>query len=59
VQVAGLLRSILQPERVRRLKGGLNGWKKLGLEVDGDARMMFAGRPMDAAALQMAGMQLQ
>ena len=58
VHVSRILRSVTQPERVRRLEGGLNGWKKLGLPVDGDARMMFAGRTMDAAALGMAGMGL-
>jgi hypothetical protein len=47
VNVSRILRSVIQPERVRRLRGGLNGWKQAQLPVDGDARMMFAGRTMD------------
>ena len=43
VHVSRALRGVLDPERVRRLTGGLNGWKRLGLPVDGDARTMFAG----------------
>ena len=54
VHVAAILRSVVQPERVRRLSGGLNGWKRAGFPVDGDARQMFAGRTMDQAQLGMA-----
>ena len=58
VNVSKILRQLLQPERVRRLRGGLNGWKRQALPVDGDARAMFAGQPTDMAMLQggMAGM---
>ena len=58
VNVSKILRQLLQPERVRRLRGGLNGWKRAGLPVDGDARAMFAGQPADVAMLQggMAGL---
>lgn len=44
VHVSKILRHLLAPERVRRLRGGLNGWKRTNLPVDGDARTMFAGR---------------
>ena len=44
---------------MRRLRGGLNGWKKLGLPVDGDARVMFAGKAMDPAMLGMSGMGIR
>jgi len=52
VNVSKILRQLLQPERVRRLRGGLNSWKRAGLPVDGDARAMFAGQPADVARLQ-------
>ena len=45
VHVARALRAALpDPERVRRLRGGLNGWKRLGLDVQGDERAQFAGK---------------
>ena len=53
VHVSGILRKLLAPERVRRLTGGLNGWKRDGLPVDGDAMPMFAGQarqPYDCGA---------
>jgi len=50
--VSAILRSVVQPERVRRLRGGLNGWKRARLPVHGDEREMFAGRTMDAMRLQ-------
>ena len=53
--VSALLRRVILPERVRRLRGGLNAWKRGGLPVDGDARLMFAGRPMEHAMLQSMG----
>ena len=61
VHVSRILRSVIQPERVRRLKGGLNAWKRGGCPVDGDARLMFGGRPMDHAQLgnMMGSMSLQ
>ena len=48
-------------ERVRRLRGGLNGWKRAGLPVEGDARTMFAGQHFSPDAMlghSMAGMHL-
>ena len=61
VNVSRILRHVLAPERVRRLRGGLNGWKREALPVDGDARLFFAGKPMSPAQLgnSMAGMGLQ
>ena len=53
VHVARALRATLpDPERVRRLKGGLNGWKRLGFEVQGDERAMFAGKAAADPRLQ-------
>lgn len=49
VHVAKALRGIVDPERVRRLAGGLNAWKRAGLPVDGDARAMFAGKVASVA----------
>ena len=52
VHVCALLRQLLRnPERVRRLSGGLNGWKRAGCPVRGDARTMFAGQHLDAQSL--------
>ena len=34
--VSRILRTVTQPERVRRLSGGLNEWKREGLPCDGD-----------------------
>lgn len=51
VHVSQYLRRVLLPERVRRLRGGLNGWKRMGLPVDGDTRQMFAGKALDRAAI--------
>lgn len=58
VHVSRLLRTVTHPERVRRLDGGLNGWKRHALPVRGDARMMFAGQSMNSAALGMGGLGL-
>ena len=51
VNVSRILRHVLAPERVRRLKTGLNGWKKEALPVNGDPRLFFAGKPMAPAHL--------
>lgn len=60
VHVSSILRQTVQPERVRRLRGGLNGWKRVGLPVDGDARQMFAGQVAGGRSLtgDMGGMSL-
>jgi len=61
VNVSRGLRQLLPPERVRRLRGGLNGWKRAGLPVEGDARTMFAGQHFSPDAMlghSMAGMHL-
>jgi rhodanese-related sulfurtransferase len=60
--VSAILRKAIQPERVRRLRGGLNGWKKGGMPVDGDERLFFAGRAMSVEGMlgtSMAGMDLR
>lgn len=54
--ISSLLRGLVLPERVRRLAGGLNGWKRDGYAVDGDQRAMFAGQTLENARL-MGGMQ--
>jgi 3-mercaptopyruvate sulfurtransferase SseA len=67
VRVSAILRSVTHPERVRRLRGGLNGWKRLGLPCDGDTRPMFAGQSLSGGGATQAqlmsqmfgGMQLQ
>ena len=52
--VAAILRQTIAPERVRRLRTGLNGWKRARLPVDGDAREMFAGQVRGDQMLQSA-----
>eukprot|EP00747_Dinoflagellata_sp_TGD_P171742 gnl/TRDRNA2_/TRDRNA2_206516_c0_seq1.p1 gnl/TRDRNA2_/TRDRNA2_206516_c0~~gnl/TRDRNA2_/TRDRNA2_206516_c0_seq1.p1 ORF type:complete len:627 (+),score=96.58 gnl/TRDRNA2_/TRDRNA2_206516_c0_seq1:2-1882(+) len=42
--VANELRKKLKPERVLRLTGGLNQWKRHGFPVEGDPRALFNGR---------------
>ena len=49
VHVSSILRKLLLPERVRRLRDGLNGWKRDGLPVEGDQRTQFAGKSLDNA----------
>jgi len=51
--VAQALRLRVLPERVLRLEGGLNAWKRLGLPVDGDARALFAGKVLGAQAMRL------
>merc|ERR1711865_509672 len=50
VTVAHVLRnsSQIDPERVVRMKGGLNDWKRCAFPVEGDKRRFFAGQALGA-----------
>lgn len=51
--VAQALRRKVKAERVLRLTGGLNLWKRHGLPVEGDARALFAGRVLGDTVMRL------
>jgi len=53
--VAQTLRQRVRPERVLRLTGGLNAWKRSGFPVDGDARALFAGKVLGNSMMRIGG----
>lgn len=53
--VAQALRRRVQADRVLRLTGGLNLWKRHGFPVDGDARALFAGKVLGDSMMRLAG----